>query len=115
MILPRHRAAIFVHGCFWHRHEGCRYTTTPSTRPEFWVRKFDANSDRDRRSERALLQSGWRVVRVWECAIRRAGSEAVAVEVRDWLVDGSGLLDIGEASNGLEVKELFGSTASREA
>ena len=47
LVLPKHRAVVFVHGCFWHRHEGCRYATTPSTRPEFWRAKFDANVARD--------------------------------------------------------------------
>ena len=58
LVLPRYRAVIFVHGCFWHRHEGCRYTTKPLTRSEFWQVKFDANIMRDRVVRAALLDAG---------------------------------------------------------
>lgn len=71
VVLTRYRVAIFVHGCYWHRHEGCRYATTPSTRKEFWLSKFQANVERDRRNRQALLDAGWRVFVVWECALRR--------------------------------------------
>lgn len=71
LVLKRHSAVIFVHGCYWHRHEGCRYATTPSTRKEFWLAKFQANVERDRRNRQALLDAGWRVFVVWECALRR--------------------------------------------
>lgn len=71
ILLPRYRTAIFVHGCFWHRHAGCKNATTPSTRTEFWQRKFDANVDRDQRTETALIELGWRVEAVWECELKR--------------------------------------------
>lgn len=77
LILPRFRAAIFVHGCFWHRHEGCKYATTPATRPEFWQAKFRENMERDQRNIDALLALGWRVAVVWECEIRENLVEAV--------------------------------------
>jgi len=57
-VFPKYRAAVFVHGCFWHRHEGCRYTTTPSTRPEFWQAKFEANVARDSVVRSTLLEFG---------------------------------------------------------
>lgn len=62
------RAAIFVHGCFWHRHD-CGLAYVPKTRPEFWQRKFDGNIARDRKAERELEAMGWRVVVVWECEL----------------------------------------------
>ena len=65
LVFPKHHAIVFVHGCFWHRHEGCRYTTTPSTRPEFWQAKFDANVNRDGAVQGQLLEAGWRVATVW--------------------------------------------------
>lgn len=74
LVLPRYRLCIFVHGCFWHRHPGCRFATTPSTRPEFWQSKFDQNVVRDTRNKNALLTMGWRVLELWECGIR--GPEA---------------------------------------
>lgn len=61
------RVAVFVHGCFWHRHEGCRRATTPKTNREYWVQKFERNVERDRRKEAALRDRGWSVVTVWEC------------------------------------------------
>ncbi len=79
IVLPRYRTAIFVHGCFWHRHEGCRNTTTPSTRAQFWQDKFDANIDRDKRNVLYLEQLGWRVETVWECDL---GKDAPGVVKR---------------------------------
>lgn len=66
-VLRRKRIVIFVHGCFWHRHPGCPYATTPRTRKAFWNAKFAANVRRDRRVQRACRKLGWRVVVVWEC------------------------------------------------
>ena len=64
---PARRKAIFVHGCFWHRHEGCRRTTTPKTRAAFWNEKFQQNIARDHRKIAALRELGWDVLVVWEC------------------------------------------------
>ena len=69
MVLRRYRAAIFVHGCYWHRH-GCRATTTPATRRDFWLRKFEDNVARDGRNVESLREAGWRVLVIWECSIR---------------------------------------------
>lgn len=69
IVLPRWRTAIFVHGCFWHRHPGCARATTPATRPEFWQGKFDKNVERDARAQQALHETGWKVAVVWECAL----------------------------------------------
>ena len=70
IVLPKYRAAIFVHGCFWHRHKGCRNATKPSTRTEFWQDKFDGNVERDRRNRAALEEAGWTVITVWECELK---------------------------------------------
>jgi DNA mismatch endonuclease (patch repair protein) len=61
------KLAVFVHGCFWHRHEGCRKTTTPTRNREFWEAKFDANRARDRRAVEELETAGYRVCVIWEC------------------------------------------------
>lgn len=87
LVFPRHRAAVFVHGCFWHRHEGCRYATMPATRPEFWAAKFEANVARDRRAEMALHEMGWRIATVWECELRKS-AEGAARWLSDWLKNG---------------------------
>lgn len=70
IVMPKHRAVIFVNGCFWHRHNGCRFTTTPATRPEFWQNKFEGTIERDARNRELLENAGWRVITVWECDLK---------------------------------------------
>lgn len=67
LVFPKHRLTVFVHGCFWHRHEGCRYASTPKSRIAFWTEKFAANVERDARREAALRTLGWRVFVIWQC------------------------------------------------
>ena len=71
IVLARWRAVVLVQGCFWHRHEGCRKASTPKTRREFWSKKFRDNVQRDRRNRAELEMSGWRVIEVWECEVKR--------------------------------------------
>ncbi|MDB5683491.1 MAG: very short patch repair endonuclease, partial [Sphingomonas bacterium] len=66
IVLPKHKTAIFVHGCFWHRHPDCPKASTPRTRVDFWRHKFVTNVARDRRNVQALEDAGWRVLTVWE-------------------------------------------------
>ncbi len=73
IVMPRFHTAIFVHGCFWHRHPGCRYATTPKIRQEYWVPKFMANVERDARKESQLRELGWKVLIIWECETRDRG------------------------------------------
>ena len=68
LVLPRLKLALFVNGCFWHRHQNCKYAYTPKTNSEFWSRKFRNNVIRDERAKEALEGMGWRVVVIWECA-----------------------------------------------
>lgn len=67
VVLTRHRTAVFVHGCFWHRHTGCQFAYTPKTRPTFWLNKFSQNMIRDRRACSLLRKTGWRPLIIWEC------------------------------------------------
>lgn len=85
IVLPRWNAVIFVHGCFWHRHEGCRYATEPATRPQFWNEKFAANVARDQRNLESLAAAGWRTRVVWECDLKTRGASAIADDVVRWL------------------------------
>nr|WP_246273071.1 very short patch repair endonuclease [Oricola thermophila] len=97
IILPKHRAVILVHGCFWHRHEGCRYTSTPSTRPEFWRAKFEANVARDEAVHRKLLEDGWRVATIWECSLRKPDQVRTTTEIlSNWLQSHKLEIEIGE-------------------
>ncbi len=67
IVLPKHKTVIFVHGCFWHRHKGCRFSYMPKTRVKFWRKKFQGNIERDKKHIIALKKSGWNVIVVWEC------------------------------------------------
>ena len=69
IVLASYSTAMFVHGCFWHRHKNCRNSVLPKTRPEFWLTKLNGNVERDRRSAIALKDLGWKVLTVWECEV----------------------------------------------
>ena len=69
VILPKYKTAIFVHGCFWHRHEGCKLATTPKTRTEFWMDKFAKNVANDKKHYEELQKMGWNVIVIWECEL----------------------------------------------
>lgn len=70
LVFPRLHKVLFVHGCFWHRHPGCHLSYVPKSNEEFWRRKFAENVARDERARRALGETGWDVVTVWECEVR---------------------------------------------
>jgi DNA mismatch endonuclease (patch repair protein) len=87
IVLPRYRAVIFAHGCFWHGHS-CHLFKWPSTRPEFWQAKIDRNREVDARSEAALEKAGWRLAIIWECALKgktRLPLEEVISACTNWL------------------------------
>lgn len=83
IVLPKYKTVILVHGCFWHRHEGCKHAYTPKTRTDFWKAKFKLNVDRDRKSTNQLKKIGWRVIVVWECQLR--DPQVVQTSLRDQL------------------------------
>lgn len=76
IVLPKYHTVVFVHGCFWHRHPGCRYATVPATNTEFWQKKFSRNVERDKEEQRKLTEMGWRVLIVWECELKKDNREA---------------------------------------
>lgn len=87
MVFPKHRAVVFVHGCFWHGHN-CHLFRLPATRPEFWREKIGGNVERDRSAVEALHDRGWRVGSVWECALKgktRRPAGEVAALLAEWL------------------------------
>lgn len=98
LVLPKYRALIFVHGCFWHGH-ACRYFKVPQTRSEFWLEKIGKNQRRDSLQEEALKAMGWRVLVVWECAVRsmRKENSSLLVDlIANWLKNGSKYFQIDE-------------------
>ena len=80
IVLPKHRTVVFVHGCFWHRHRECRYTTTPKSRADFWARKFERNVERDHCQQKQLKEMGWSVMVIWECELRDLPSLRLRLE-----------------------------------
>jgi DNA mismatch endonuclease, patch repair protein len=68
-VFPREKLAVFVDGCFWHRHPGCRFAYTPKSRVKFWLRKFESNVARDKTVTRTLRKMGWQIARIWECEL----------------------------------------------
>ncbi|WP_244622065.1 very short patch repair endonuclease [Bradyrhizobium ivorense] len=97
--LQKHQAAIEVRGCFWHRHKGCVFCTTPASNASFWKQKFDETVTRDRRNVRALRKLGWRVGVVWECSIKEHGAEAVARRIAVWLHSNEPYADISSKAS----------------
>ena len=69
IVLPKYKTFIFVHGCFWHRHENCKYASTPKTRKEFWENKFNKNIKRDKNNFKELKKLNWKVLVIWECEL----------------------------------------------
>lgn len=98
LVFSRFRSVVFVHGCFWHVHDGCKYATKPSSRKQFWKEKFKANRKRDKKNYDALSASGWRVLVVWECAIKSRKDrdfDELGTKVSNWLKSNDEYGEIG--------------------
>jgi len=86
IVMPGRKVAIFVHGCFWHAHNECKYAKIPSSNPHFWIAKLQANANRDQRATEQLVAMGWRVLCVWECATRnREFVKSLSERLVDWI------------------------------
>ena len=103
LVLPKYRVAVFVHGCFWHRHQGCRLASTPATRSEFWMAKFAANIRRDQAVAKELSEKGWRIATVWECAFKKKTFSDLSINLlSDWIISGGAYFEIGEEDSDLK-------------
>lgn len=94
LVFPKFKAVIFVHGCFWHQHRACKYSTVPATRRTFWETKFRQNEERDRRVKEELRNRGWRIATVWECVLKKEGGVEAAAELSTWLTNGDRDIEI---------------------
>lgn len=91
IVLPKYKTVIFVNGCFWHGHEGCKYFRLPKSNVEFWKEKIERNIERDRESMQALFDLGWKVIRVWECELRnKANREETLNKIYDSITSSDG-------------------------
>lgn len=95
IVLPRHKVVVFVHGCFWHRHRGCSNASTPKSNEAFWAEKFARNTERDQANVQRLLEQGWRVAIIWECATRYTEGFKDVPVLADWILGTGPFLEIG--------------------
>ena len=77
IVLPKYRVAVFINGCFWHRHPDCKYAYMPRSRVEFWQGKFERNVQNDELHRKKLAEAGWRVITIWECEIKKHFEETM--------------------------------------
>lgn len=71
IVLPKHKVCVFINGCFWHQHSGCRYAAIPKSNQEYWIPKLQRNVERDKTNIEKLTQNGWNVITVWECELKK--------------------------------------------
>ncbi|MCC8424496.1 very short patch repair endonuclease [Mucilaginibacter sp. UR6-11] len=81
IVLPKYKTAIFIHGCFWHGHEGCKYYVVPKTRTEWWLNKIQGNATNDAKAEALLKEGGWKIITIWECELKRLLSEKTLAQL----------------------------------
>ena len=86
IVLPKYKTVIFVNGCFWHRHKGCKYSTTPRSNIEFWQTKFEKNMINDQKHAEQLLHDGWSIITIWECELNREHFQETMNNVMNTLI-----------------------------
>jgi DNA mismatch endonuclease (patch repair protein) len=88
-VLPKYNTVIFINGCFWHKHEGCKYFVWPKSNEDFWKAKIERNVERDKQLYEQLRQLGWKVIVVWECEIRTRKKQATRLPMlAEEIIDG---------------------------
>jgi len=98
IVLKKYRAVIFVHGCFWHGHDGCSKSSIPHTRTEFWLQKIQENKNRDKRQIGKLIAADWRVCVIWQCALLRRFDDQITELLISFLKSEVTFLEIGRSS-----------------
>jgi DNA mismatch endonuclease (patch repair protein) len=86
VVLPKYKTVLFIHGCFWHGHEGCRYFVVPKTRTEWWLNKINANHAKDFIAEDKLRSLGWRIIIIWECELKPGRRETALSGIQELLI-----------------------------
>lgn len=83
IVLPKYKTCIFINGCFWHKHEGCKYFAWPKNNAEFWKKKITGNVERDLRQQKELRSLGWKVIVIWECELKKGQFEETMTNVEE--------------------------------
>jgi DNA mismatch endonuclease (patch repair protein) len=86
IVLPKYKTVIFIHGCFWHKHEGCRYFVVPKTRTEWWMEKIGRNVENDKKKQAAVRDAGWTIIQLWECDLKADKREKTLRKLGDNLL-----------------------------
>jgi len=86
IVLPKYKTVIFVHGCFWHGHNGCKYFVVPKTRTEWWLEKITNNQNKDSTAEKKLRTEGWNIITVWECELNKGNRDFTLLAIQQLLV-----------------------------
>lgn len=86
LVLPKYKTIIFIHGCFWHGHEGCKYFVVPKTRTEWWLNKISTNAANDRKAIEMLIKENWKVITIWECELRPNIIEPTLIRLLEELI-----------------------------
>jgi len=87
IVLPKYKTVIFIHGCFWHGHEGCKYFVIPKTRTEWWLNKITTNKNNDEKAKRQLLKDGWKNITIWECSLKSSKTAATLSKLHTKLLN----------------------------
>lgn len=85
IVLPQYKTVIFVHGCFWHGHKGCKYFVVPKTRTKWWLDKINGNITNDKRKKAAIKKESWKIITLWECQLKPKKAQATLNKLRDTL------------------------------
>lgn len=105
IVLPKYKTVIFVHGCFWHRHENCKNASTPSTRKLFWENKFAQNVKRDKEVHEALEKMGWKKITIWECTVMKTPEKIIDIISSQLGIDFDTSIKLPERKELLKVAE----------
>jgi DNA mismatch endonuclease, patch repair protein len=81
LVLPKYKTVIFIHGCYWHKHEGCKYFVVPKTRTEWWMNKINGNVANDLKAMATLEKQGWKIITIWECELKPGKAEQTLVKL----------------------------------
>lgn len=113
LVMPKWRKVVLVHGCFWHRHDGCPYFRLPKTRASFWAEKLSKNRHRDLLVIDRLAADGWKIAVVWECALR-LDPDRTGAKLAEWVVRGKGNLEVDGSTGRIRARRLASKSSKRQ-